>query len=207
MGNNFWKAISYIFHPVYMPIVGAFVVMINDPFIYNSFDSYYDWFIVLSSIFVATTIIPLFLSWVLLKIGKVTSITNPTEQDRKQLMLFTELCFILAYYSFHNIPVIGKSLSLYLLGINIAMVSAIIASMFTKVSLHALGIGGILGTVIGLIYYTRFELTPWLCGAMFLAVLVGYSRYKLKAHEPADIYTGYTIGMVAQALVFFIGGR
>jgi hypothetical protein len=190
-----------------MPVIGALVVMANDPFIYNNLDSYYAWFIVLASIFLATTVVPLFLSWVLVKVGRISSLTNPTELDRKQLMLFTEICFLLAYYTFHNIPIIGKSLSLYLLGINAAMVLALIISLFTRISLHALGVGGILGTVIGLIYYTRFEMTPWVCGAMFLALLVGYSRYKLKAHEPGDIYIGYIIGMVAQALVFFIGGR
>ncbi|HTB06394.1 MAG TPA: hypothetical protein VK806_05520 [Bacteroidia bacterium] len=190
-----------------MPVIGALVVMANDPFIYNNLDSYYAWFIVLGLIFLVTSILPIFISWLLVKLGQVSSLTNPTEQDRKQLILFTELFFLLAYYIFHNIPIVGKSLSLYLLGINAAMVLALIISLFTRISLHALGAGGILGTVIGLIYYTRFEMTPWVCGAMFLALLVGYSRYKLKAHEPGDIYIGYSIGVVAQSLVFFIGGR
>jgi hypothetical protein len=204
MGNSFWKAISYIFHPVFMPIIGAVIVMLNTPFVSDNFE-YNDWLKHLLVISLTTILIPLFFSWMLLKLKVITSLTHPTEQDRKQLMIFTELSFILIYYSYHKVEILDQSLGIYFLGINIAMVSAIIASMFTKVSLHALGTGGIVGTIIGLIYYTRFELTPWLCGAMFLAVLVGYSRYKLKAHEPGDIYIGYSIGMLAQALVFFIG--
>jgi len=37
--------------------------------------------------------------------------------------------------------------------------------------------------------------------------MVGYSRYKLKAHAAGDIYIGNIIGIACQALVFFAGAR
>ena len=180
--------------------------MVNDRYIYENLETH-DWLLDLSINFFVTIMMPLFFAWILLKLKMITSLIQPNIQDRKLLILYTELSFVLIYYVYHNTQVTGGSLALYFLGVNAAMVLALIISLFTRISLHALGVGGILGTVIGLIYYTRFEMMPWVCGAMFLALLVGYSRYKLKAHEPGDIYIGYIIGMVAQSLVFFIGGR
>lgn len=205
--NNPWKTISYIFHPVFMPTLGIIVVMLCDPFIYLSLDSPEPWITLISSMAVSTLLMPLFLSWVLLKAGRITSIKHPTEKDRQQLIAFSELCFLLAYISLHNIPSIGKSLSYFMLGVNIAMIITLITNMFTKVSLHAVGAGGILGTVIGLMYYTRMDMVPWVCGAIAMVVLVGYARYRLKAHEPGDIYIGLIIGIACQAAVFIIGGR
>lgn len=207
MTNNFWKNISYIFHPVVMPLLGLMVVMLTDPFVYFSLYSPEPWIIFVSSMIVSILLMPLFLSWILLKAGRITSISNPNEKDRKQLIAFTELCYLLAYFSLHNVPSIGKSLAYFMLSVNIAMIVTLIASMFTKVSLHAVGVGGILGTVIGLMYYTRMYLVPWVCGAIILVILVSYARYKLKAHEPGDIYIGLIIGIACQASVFIIGGR
>ncbi|HSY76569.1 MAG TPA: hypothetical protein VK890_06920 [Bacteroidia bacterium] len=206
MGNQTWKTISYLFHPVLMPTLGLFIVIISDPYIYLTIDIAQ----LLPSIgivFLCTAIFPLLISWVLLKMGGISSLTNPTDNDRKQLIAFSALFFMLGYYVFHNIPPYGKSISHFMLGVNIAMVVTLIANLVTKVSLHAVGVGGILGTVIGLAYYSKLLLMPQVFIAMALVMLVSYARYKLKAHDAADIYIGNIIGIACQAAVFFIASR
>lgn len=202
-----WKGISYVFHPVLMPTLGILIVMVFDPFVYLSLEGPLPWFILLSSIFLSTGLLPIFFSWTLFKTERISSMTQPTDNDRKQLIAFTELCFILGYYAVHNVPMVGKSLSCFMLGLNIAMILTLITSMFTKVSLHAVGIGGILGTAIGLMYYTRIPLYPVIASAIVLVCVVDYARYAVKAHPAADIYLGNIIGITCIALTFFIGAR
>jgi hypothetical protein len=202
-----WKIISYVFHPILMPTLGIFIVMVSDPYIYQVLDGLSPWLIFLSSIFVCTAVMPVSLSWLLLKMGRVTSLSQPTDNDRKQLMAFTELWFILAYFAVHNIPSVGRSLTYYMLGVNIAMIATLLTSLVTKVSLHAVGIGGILGTIIGMMYYTRVQMLPQVAIAIALVYLVGFSRYKLKAHNGGDIFIGNIIGISCQALVFFVGAK
>jgi hypothetical protein len=203
MGNQTWKTISYLFHPVLMPTLGLFIVIVSDPYIYLTIDIS-QLLPSIAIVFLCTAVFPLLISLVLLKMGGISSLTNPTDNDRKQLIAFSALFFMLAYYVFHNIPPYGKSISYFMLGVNIAMVVTLIANLFTKVSLHAVGIGGILGTVIGLMYYTRLLLLPQVFSAIVLVCLVGLARYKLKAHATADIYIGNIIGVACQALVFII---
>jgi hypothetical protein len=202
-----WKTISYLFHPVLMPTLGILIVMVFDPFVYQSLDGPLPWFILLTSIFICTGLLPIFFSWILLKMERVSSLTNPTPNDRKQLIAFTELCFILGYYAVHNVPMVGRSLSCFMMGINIAMIVTLIASMFTKVSLHAVGIGGVLGTAIGLMYYTRIPIYPVIAGAIVLVSVIDYARYKLQAHTAFDIYLGNIIGITCTALVFIAYAR
>jgi membrane-associated phospholipid phosphatase len=68
-------------------------------------------------------------------------------------------------------------------------------------------VGGVLGTVIGLMYYTRMQNYPIVIAAIILVALVDYSRYKLKAHNAFDLYIGNIIGIACQALVFIIMGK
>ena len=207
MGERIWKLVSYIFHPILMPALGITIVISIDPLIFTSVEDNQFWVMLLaysSLTLICTAMLPLFFTWMLFKTGRISSITNPADKDRLQLIAFTELCYILAYYSIHNIPVIGRSLSYFMLGINISMIITLIASMLTRVSLHAVGVGGVLGTVIGLMYCTRAQNFPVAAIAIALVCIVDYSRYKLKAHNAFDIFIGNIIGITCLAVTYMI---
>ncbi len=133
---------------------------------------------------------------------------EPTEKRQAEmLMMFAELGFLTAYLGIYNIPEAGRSLSLFMLGINIAMIATLAASFIKRISFHATGAGGILGTVIGLAYYNHLNFKYWICGAIVLAWLAGYARYRLKAHDTFEIYLGYIVGILSLALTFIIGAK
>jgi len=94
-----------------------------------------------------------------------------------------------------------------MLGINISIIATLITSLFTKVSFHCVGVGGLLGTVIGLMRYTHGNLYPWLIATFAIVLLTAMSRYKLKAHGAFEIYVGLIIGIATQALVFYVGAH
>jgi len=202
MGKKLWIFISYLFHPALMPTMGVFIVLSCDP---NLFFPLRTELIDISTVFLCTYILPLFMSWVLLKMNKISSLAHPTENDRRLLLCFTEIFFLFAYFTFHNIPALGGSLKIFMLGINITIILTLVISLFTKVSFHSVGAGGLVGTVIGLIKYTRAEFLPWLMGAFAIVILVGFARYKLKAHGAFEIYVGLMIGITVQSLIFFQG--
>ena len=207
MNNRNWTTVSYLLHPLFMPTLGTFIVMWNDPRIYLSLNSLAPWVVVLATVFICTALLPLLFSWTLFKLGRVKSLKNPDEQDRRILMMFAELGFLLTYITFHKIPELGHSLSLFMLGINMAIVATFILNFFQKTSFHATGTGGILGTAIGLMYYTRISMWPWVTAAMILCCLAGYARYRLKAHNTFEIYLGFIVGMVSLFAVFFFGAK
>lgn len=207
MDKRIWTIVSYLFHPLFMPTLGIFIVMWNDPLIYLLFDSLQPWLSVIIAVFACTALLPLLFNWTLLKMGRISSLQTPNEQDRRLLICFTELGFLLAYLAFHNIPSAGRSIELFILGINISMVATILVNFVQKTSFHTTGMGGLLGTVIGMAYYTRLNMMYWIGGAILLACLVGYSRYRLKAHSTFELYLGYIIGILSLGLVFILGAK
>ena len=172
MDKRFWTFISYILHPLFMPTIGTFIVLWNDPALFISLNNIAPWLIIIGSVFTCTVILPLMFSWALLKMERISSLENPTETDRRTLMVFAEMGFLLTYLAFHNIPNVGRSLSLFMLGINIAMLATLAASFIKRISFHATGTGGVLGTVIGLAHYTGLNLKYWIlrCSSGFSLV-------------------------------------
>jgi|GEM_PF-906161 len=207
MKNNLWTFFSYLFHPMFLPVLGTFIVIWNDPLLYLSIDSLAPWVVVLGTVFACTALLPLFFCWTLVRMQRISSLQNPTDDDRRQMLMFTELGFLLCYLTFYKIPSLGHSISLFMLGINIAMVATLLVSFVQKTSFHATGAGGILGTTMGLMYYTRSDLKYWIIGALLLCVVSGYSRYKLKAHNSFEIYLGFIVGILSLFLVFVIGAH
>src|ERR1700722_5461502 len=108
-----WKIVSYLFHPVLMPTLGIIIVMAFDPYIYLSLDASQA-LIPILLVFLCTALLPIFVSWILLMLGIITSLAHPTDNDRKQLIAFSALFFMLGYYLFHNIPSFGKSISYFM---------------------------------------------------------------------------------------------
>lgn len=122
-------------------------------------------------------------------------------------MIISELGFLVAFLAFHSILGICSSLSLFLLGINMVMVVTLCLNFIKRTSFHATGAGGLLGTVIGIAWYANVNMNYSILGVLILGWLAGYARYKLKAHNEGEIYSGYLAGLLCMAMVFFIGAK
>lgn len=76
---------------------------------------------------------------------------------------------------------------------------------FWKISLHAIGIGGFVGFMVGLNQYSHlanFEIVlPML---FFLSALVLSARLKLNAHSLGQVYAGFVLGICVSFVSFII---
>jgi drug/metabolite transporter (DMT)-like permease len=115
--------------------------------------------------------------------------------------------------NFVNNPQIPTAYTSFVLGATIALFFAFFINIFSKISAHAVGMGGMLGMVVItmlLFSYDTFTV-PILFGqtlqlnmmTVFLVMiilcgLVGTARLILQAHDPRDVYGGFLVGFTAQ---------
>ncbi|MCD6543021.1 MAG: hypothetical protein J7K34_00775 [Flavobacteriaceae bacterium] len=84
-------------------------------------------------------------------------------------------------------------------GISFALSIAYLLFKFNiKTSLHTLGIGGIIGFVIVMSYEYQLNFNLLIACLFILSGLIAFSRLKLKAHVPKEIYLGFIIGFITQ---------
>jgi membrane-associated phospholipid phosphatase len=122
------------------------------------------------------------------------------------------------FINFKNNSQIPVAFTTFVLGSTIALFIAFFLNIFSKISAHAVGMGGLIGmvTILMLLYdYHSFAFEIPFVGSMemslntllmliiLLAGIVGSSRLLLKAHEPVQIYSGYIVGFSAQFFALF----
>ena len=112
-------------------------------------------------------------------------------------------------------PDIPKLFASFVLGATIALFLAFFMNLFSKISLHTVGIGSLLGmviiTILVLDYRTfsipllgsstlEISMNTLLMMTLLIAGLVGTSRFIIEKNDPLNIYGGYTVGLSAQFL-------
>lgn len=201
MRTTFAKIVSVMLHPIIMPALGLLIIFNSGTYLsYLPYDSKKIVFmlVVLCTIIIPLSILPFFLY------QKV--IMNIQMNSRKErfipLMagfLFYAFCYILLI----RFP-IPPAYHAFVLGSTIAVLSALIISVFWKISAHMIGIGGLTGLIGFLIWSLRVDLQFLLILAIVSAGLVGFARLQMKVHDQAQVYSGFLAGLFSVGLTMLL---
>lgn len=195
---QFYKAISYIFHPIIFSIIATLLYFIILPSHITKQSEYS----ILIIVFLSTYFVPILLLLFLKKFKMISNFHLHTIDERKFPVLFMFVLFILLgktllatslvnllAYSFF-----GCALSLLLVYIGF------FAKL--KTSLHALSISGLIGFVCVLSFQYKLNLLVLIIFLFLLFGIVSSSRLRLKAHNSSEIYFGFLIGFISQLAVY-----
>ena len=127
------------------------------------------------------------------------------DNNRHRLML---LSFILLTYV---VSLFNTSISAFyvpfLMGCTFVVFVATAITFFWRISLHTIGMGGLLGFFTEMMVTQTFNqsmMIPVFMITVIIAGLVGSARLYLGAHTPAQIYAGYAVGFVGTAGGMFV---
>ncbi len=192
--NFFLKSISYIFHPILMPLVGSIIYFATAPrFIPENIVQ-----TKILSLIVITILIPIVTFFFLKTTGVITSIHLEDVKQRKIPLLIQSLLLLLIIkmiIDVYNYP----ELYYFFLGALIAALSAIFMVIFNvKISLHMLGLGAITMFTIALSVHFGINLTLLIAALMVINGLVATSRLHMSAHTNLELIIGFFMGIIAQ---------
>jgi len=87
-----------------------------------------------------------------------------------------------------------------LLGVFIASIAALMANIYFKVSMHAIAMGGLFCFFMILSLQGVFSMGIYLSIVVLIAGLVCTSRLLVSDHYPFEIYAGFLLGVLSQAI-------
>ena len=185
------KFISTLLHPVFIPTITIFIVIkeySNVIILENQAG------LVLLGAFIFTLLLPLVSVLLLLLSKKIKSVEMPVKEERILPIILTAISMITGFFFLKEIFVYAPIIkSIYLGALYIVLLSLIITKSW-KISLHMLAVGGATG--VFLILEMLFGQSQYyLMFFIFLAGVVGFARYSLKAHDLKQIYTGFILGL------------
>ena len=145
MRNIIPAIISILFHPIFMPVYGLLILFNSGTFI--SFIPYEAKKYIFLIVLICTVLLPL--SFVPFYIFRkiIDDIHMRSNRERIIPLLVNSLFFYLGYLfiSKLQLPPVIKS---YMFSCTVAVFLALLVSIWWKISLHMLGIGGLIGAVI-----------------------------------------------------------
>jgi hypothetical protein len=192
---------SVLFHPLLLSsYVFAFLVYLH-PAVFEGVDLHTKnlrmFSMVLFTLFFPA--VSLFLAW-RLKLIKSLSLEN--RQDRLVGFIVTMFFYFWASYVFRNLPDIPSVASRFVLGTFLAVCGAWMCTIFYKVSLHAVAMGGLVCFFILFGYEDPYVSGLYLVLAILICGVVCSSRLILGAHNRFEMITGFFVGIMAQSIAW-----
>lgn len=197
---KFSKFISYFFHPINFPFIGTILFFLFLPkFIFKPQE-----YLIITVIFIGTYIFPILLLWLLKHFKMINSYYMVTIEERKfPLLLFIAIAFIIGNWLYKS--TIVDILSLFFFGYGLSLICvSLFLYLKVKVSLHTLGVSGLIGFLIYFSYFYEINIITILAALFVLAGIVASARLKLRTHQLIEVLLGGVIGIAAQLIVYFI---
>lgn len=197
------KLISFLFHPIFVPTYAILFLVWSNPYEFGQLGSY-DSFFILQTAILYSVLYPLFVV-VLLRL--LDFIDNYEMRDRKnRILVFIPTSFFFWWtfivYLKSDYP---EVLSDVMLGATISIsIALVVTSVFSKISLHAIGMGGLLAIALFSVNIAVKDVSLFLFATIFFAGLVGTARLYLNAHNLKEIYNGYLVGFLSMFFTFLI---
>jgi hypothetical protein len=202
METRLAKAISYLFHPLLVPVyIMLFLLNLNAHFsLVLPFTSK----VMLVGITALTTILfPLLIIFLLYKRNLVHSFYLESREERIYPLLVIAVFYYLTYYLLKGLH-ISPVFSFYMLGATFLAVISLIITFYHKISLHMVGVGGLAGLITGLTLNFAVDLAYFIVLAILVSGFVGFARLKINSHKPSEIYSGFLAGASVMFLLFFL---
>jgi len=200
MENKIASIISWIFHPLWIPIL-AFIIIFNS-------DAYFALVLpletkltVLIIVFISTVVLPV-ITLGILKFTKFIDSFLLNERPQRNLPFISIILFYyLTYYLLSNnsLPIIYNILILLS---TLLVISVFFINLYFKISVHTLSWGSLNGTLVGLSYRYNIDFVNLIILFLFISGWVAYSRLQLKAHKSTEVYYGFLYGFCFMILMF-----
>ncbi|MBE0661612.1 MAG: hypothetical protein IH597_04010 [Bacteroidales bacterium] len=193
------RAISYIFHPMLLSTYAMIILFNMRVYFSMGIPSKAKWMIGIL-IFIITGLLPMLTALLMSRLGITKSIQMDQREERIWPFVITAVFYYLGYYLLKQLE-LSPVFLLFMLGAFVTVVISLMISFFWKISVHMIGMGGLVGAFTGLSLKIMIDLPILIIALIFLSGLTGFSRLKLMAHSPAQVLAGFVAGFCSFMLL------
>ena len=192
------------------------IMIMVDPYMFG-FRRVEEKYLEIIKAFLSTFFIPAITVLMMKALGFISSLEMKDSQERIGPYIGTGIIYLAYFYATYLNPNMPQIYKVFLLGSVVGLFLAFFLNLFSKISAHGVGMGGLLGMVLITVFRTKqttfivslgapveISLNALLLTTIVLCGIVGTSRLLLDAHEPKDLYGGFLVGMATQFIALNI---
>jgi hypothetical protein len=191
---------SFIFHPLFIPLYVSWYLTFIHPGYFNGIEER-EKMLVLIRVAVNMVFLPLVSVLLVKAVGFIDSIFLKTKKDRIIPYVISNFFFFWMYLVFRNQSEIPSIFTSFFFSVFLSSSVALIANIYFKISMHAIGAGGLLGLFLVILHTnTTSTITLPFVLAILITGIVCTSRMIVSNHTQKDIYLGLIFGIVCQVI-------
>ncbi|MFN0049559.1 MAG: hypothetical protein ACKVOU_10600 [Cytophagales bacterium] len=196
------KVISYILHPIIIPTIIVMILAVCSPSLLLPIQTEFLVYFVIF-IFATTWAIPALVIYGLHLMDIIKNLELDEPKERIVGILATTIVYgIVAYILFYNFRANLQIMQIFSISV-LSQICSIVITYFWKISLHTIGIWGLVGYLSGLIYiHNAKELILPVLAMILLSGLLLSARLYLQKHTIEQILAGIMLSSSISVAVF-----
>lgn len=195
--NHLLKSISYIFHPLIMPLLGVLFYFSKTPrFIPEQLMK-----AKLFSVTILTLILPILLFYLLKTLNKVETIHLDNVYERRIPLLIN--CFIILLILIRVLPITEiPELYFFFIGILISNITCFVLAVIKfKASIHMIASSGFFMFAVALAIHFKININGTIALMCIILGAIATSRLHMKAHNVLELVVGFFVGLLPQLVL------
>lgn len=195
--NHILRSISFIFHPLFMPLLGVIFYFSKSP---RFIPKEVIW-AKLVSLFILTIVLPVLLYFLLKTLGKVKSVYLETTTERIYPLLLNCIVILIVIQRILT-PTQIIELYYFFIGILISTIVCLTLAIFKfKASIHMIAVCGVFMFFIVLSIHFSININGTLALMSIIMGAIATSRLHMKAHTYKELIMGVFIGIIPQLIL------
>ncbi|MBL7927196.1 MAG: hypothetical protein JNK61_09830 [Bacteroidia bacterium] len=186
--------ISIVLHPILMPMYAMAIIFFSRNYLAMAVHPKVQLIIFIITA-VTTIVFPLISTGILLLRGEISSWHLPLRNERTWPFFYTIIYLLMCFYLVQKLPVPFIVCAVFV-SAAIALSMALIINFWFKISIHMVGVGGVIGLMLVLCHTMYAQFTAAIVLATILAGLLGSARLYAGSHKQAHIYAGFLLGFL-----------
>jgi hypothetical protein len=197
------KFISFILHPLLVSVYMAYYVIYVNPY-YFQYSSPLNKLFQLVTVANNNFVFPVLVVLLLKGLGFNESIYLRTQKERIVPYMACIIFFFWTWYVFYNNVEIPQVLKDAMQGVFFAAIAGSIANIYFKISMHAMGMGGLLGMMVVVLFDGHlYHLWPLVASVLLTGIVIS-ARIVASDHKNGDLLVGFITGFIAQMVAAYL---
>ena len=193
------NVISYIFHPLFIPVYISWFLITIQPHLFASFTPTQKLLTILR-FFVMYSFFPLVTVLLAKALGFLQSVHLKTQKERIIPYIACGIYYFWMWYVLRNQPQFSREVVILSMAIWIAASLGLLANIYMKVSMHAISMGVMVTFILLLALAQGSGYGPYISIAILITGLVCTARFIVSDHTPREIYGGLLLGILSQMI-------
>ncbi len=194
--------VSYILHPLWMPLATLGILYAIDPFL----NLHPPVFRFLMFILAVNTIAPGISILFMYKRGVITDLEIRRKRERYIPFLLFLFYYGLSYGLIRiRVEYVPADLLVVFFSLLVSLVIGMVVTARTKISMHLMALGGLCGVLAAFNQLHLLGRDYVVALAVIAAGLLGWARIRMGVHSHAQVYMGFAVGFLVHYLMLMAG--